>query len=248
MNEWFLAMDSIRAAGVTPLAIGDRGTKLLLFETVLLSSLGSKNYNGLWNGTMSWGSEEVQSALENYQRLLTYTDNGTDALSWQEATELVASGNAAFIVMGDWANGYFLERGKAPTVDYNWTAVPGTDGAFQFYSDSFVLAEDALNEKNARTWLAFVGSQKGQEILNAEAGTMCARIDCDPSLFDKYVQSSMVNWSKDALAGSLSYGMVANDTWKSEIDTALATFLQNGELGVFRDALVAACKNAGPCM
>lgn len=247
MDEWFLAMDSISAAGFTPLAIGDQGTKMLLFETVLLSSLGSRNYNGLWSGTVSWRSEEVQTALEDYQRLLTFTDKDTDALSWQEATELVASGKAAFIVMDDRANGYFLERGKAPTVDYNWTPVPDTDGAFQFYSDSFVLAKDALNEKNARTWLAFVGSQKGQETFNAKAGTTCARVDCDRLLFDKYVQSSMASWSNDALAGSLSYGMVANATWMSEIDTALATFLQNGELGAFQNALVAACKNAGPC-
>ncbi|MFT3890905.1 MAG: ABC transporter substrate-binding protein [Anaerolineales bacterium] len=247
MNEWFLAMDSISAAGFTPLAIGDQSTKMILFETVLLSNLGSIKYNSLWTGTVSWGGDEVQNALEDYQRLLTFIDKGTDALSWQEAAELVASGKAAFIVMDDRANGYFLERGKAPTVDYNWAPVPGTDGAFQFYSDSFVLAEDALNEKNARTWLAFVGSQKGQETFNVKAGTMCARVDCDPSLFDKYVQSSMASWPNDALAGSLSYGMVANARWKSEIDAALTTFLQNGELGAFQDALVAACKNAGPC-
>lgn len=221
LNDWFLAMDAISAAGVTPLAIGNQGTKMILFETILLSSLGSKKYNGLWNGTVNWGGEEVKAALENYQTVLSYANKDSDALSWQDATELVANGTAAFTVMGDWAHGYFRDRGKALTADYNWTSVPGTDGLFQFYSDSFVLAENARNEEGALAWLKFIGSKEGQEIFNSSAGSTCARFDCNKALFDEYIRSSMSHWSGNVLVGSLTYGVVANNSWRAEIDSAL---------------------------
>jgi glucose/mannose transport system substrate-binding protein len=247
MNDWFLAMDAISAAGVTPLAIGNQETKLLLFETILLSSLGPKKYNGLWNGSGKWGGDDVKAALGNYQKVLSYANSDSDALSWQDATELVANGTAAFIVMGDWANGYFRERGKALTADYNVTSVPGTQGIFQFYSDSFVLAENALNEEGGLAWLKFVGSKEGQETFNSSAGSICVRTDCDTSLFDEYARSSMAHWSSDVLVGSLTYGVVANNSWRSEIDAALTIFLQDGDVDAFQSALVAACKNSGPC-
>jgi len=128
MDEWFAAMDTLQAAGVTPLALGEQWTKLHLLETVLLSTLGPEAYNGLWDGTTDWGSPEVKTALENFAKVLTYTNTDSASLSWQDAAQLVVNGDAAFNVMGDWAEGYFRELGKAPTTDYGWAPVPGSVG------------------------------------------------------------------------------------------------------------------------
>jgi glucose/mannose transport system substrate-binding protein len=43
MDEWFAAMDTLKEAGVTPLALGEQWTKMHLLETVLLGSLGWKH-------------------------------------------------------------------------------------------------------------------------------------------------------------------------------------------------------------
>jgi len=40
---------------------------------------------------------------------------------------------------------------------------------------------------------------------------------------------------------------VANDAFKSEIDTALGLFLADGSIENFQTALVAACTTSGPC-
>jgi glucose/mannose transport system substrate-binding protein len=42
------------------------------------------------------------------------------------------------------------------------------------------------------------------------------------------------------VVGSLTHGVVANDSWKSEIDTALGLFLQSKDVAAFQTALVAA--------
>ena len=75
MEEWFAAMDTLKAAGVTPLALGEQWTKLHLLETVLLGSLGADKYNGLWDGSTDWASADVKAALENYVKVLGYTNS-----------------------------------------------------------------------------------------------------------------------------------------------------------------------------
>lgn len=117
LDEWFAAMDALQAAGVTPLAMGEQWTAMHLFETIMLSSLGPDKYNGLWDGSTDWGSSEVTAALETFTKVLTYTNSDASSLSWQDASQLVVDGSAAFNVMGDWAQGFFQELGKEPNTD-----------------------------------------------------------------------------------------------------------------------------------
>jgi glucose/mannose transport system substrate-binding protein len=247
LDEWFAAMDTLQAAGVTPLALGEQWTNMHLMETVLLASLGPEAYNGLWSGSTDWGSPEVKTALENYVKVLTYTNSDAASLSWQDAAQLVIDGNAAFNVMGDWAEGFFRELGKAPTTDYLWAAVPGTGGNFQFLSDSFVLAVGAPHRDAAIAWLVTAGSKAGQDAFNPVKGSIPARSDGDRSLYGEYLQSAMDDWASNTVVGSLTHGVVANDSWKSEIDTALGLFLQDKNVDTFQAALVAACQASGPC-
>ena len=247
IDEWIAAMDTLKAAGVQPLALGEQWTKMHLMETVLLGTLGADKYNGLWDGTTDWASPEVTKALENYSKILSYANTDSTSLTWQDASQLVVNGDAAFNVMGDWAEGYFRELGKTPKTDYGWAPVPGTSGVFQFLSDSFVLAVGAPDKEGAMDWLKVAGSKEGQEAFNPVKGSICARTDCDKSLFGVYLQSAMEDWSTNVVVGSLTHGVVANDSWKSEIDTALGLFIADGNVANFQAALVAACKSSGPC-
>jgi glucose/mannose transport system substrate-binding protein len=246
-DEFFSACDAIMAADKTCLALGEQWTKMHLLETVLLGTLGADAYNGLWDGTTDWGSAEVTEALENFATALTYANDDSASLTWQDASQLVVNGDAAFNVMGDWAEGYFRELGKAPNTDYGWAATPGSDGTFQFLSDSFVLAVGAPDPEAATAWLKIAGSKEGQEAFNPVKGSICARTDCDRSLFGEYLQSAMDDWSSNTVVGSLTHGVVANDSWKTEIDTALGLFIADNNVENFQAALVAACKSSGPC-
>ena len=247
MAEWFDALDTLQAADVTPLVVGDSSARMELLETVLLGTLGPDTYSNLWDGTADWSGANIRTALETYQRLLAYTNNESDSLSWQDAAELVGNGKAGFLVMGDWAEPYLRQLGKMSDRDYAWVPVPGTSGVFQFLSDAFVLAAKAPDRDAAVSWLKVLGSKEGQEAFNPVNGSICARTDCDPALFGKYQQSAMEDWSSNTIVGSLTYGVVANDKWKSEIDTALGQFAEDGNLDTLQSGLAAACKNSGPC-
>ena len=247
LADWFTAMDTLQAAGVLPLALGEQWTALHLFETVMLASLGPDLYDGLWNGSTDWGSAEVTQALEDFQKVMSYTNADAASLSWQDAAQLVVEGDAAFNVMGDWAEGFFRELGKTPETDYGWAAVPGTDGNFQFLSDSFVLPVGAPHRDAAIAWLTVAGSKEGQDAFNPVKGSIPARSDGDRDLYGVYLQSAMDDWASNRVVGSLTHGVVANDSWKTEIDTALGLFLASPDIAAFQTALVNACASSGPC-
>ena len=247
LAEWITAMDTLKAAGVIPLALGEQWTVMHLMETVFLASLGADAYNGLWDGSTDWSSAEVTQAINDFVTVLSYTNTDSASLSWQDAAQLVVNGNAAFNVMGDWAEGYFRELGKAPEIDYGWAPVPGTGGTFQFLSDSFVLAVGAPHREAAINWLILCGSKEGQDAFNPIKGSIPARSDADRNLYGVYLQSAMDDWASDIVVGSLTHGVVANDSWKSEIDTGLGLFLTNLDVAGFQATLVTACESSGPC-
>lgn len=108
-DEFFAAADALKAKGITPLALGDKEpwAATHLFETVLLGTLGADGYRQLWTGDLSFDDPKVKEALETFKRMLTYVNEDHAARNWQDASQLVSSGEAAMNVMGDWAKGYF---------------------------------------------------------------------------------------------------------------------------------------------
>ncbi|MGH2618979.1 MAG: ABC transporter substrate-binding protein [Anaerolineales bacterium] len=245
--DFIAAAETLQAAGVTPLAMGEQWTSMHLFETVLLGTLGADAYNGLWDGTTDWAGPEVTQAIGNFGQILEFTNSDSSTLAWDQAAQLVIDGDAAFTIMGDWAEGYFKAAGLSPMEGFGWAPAPGTAGLFQFLSDSFVLPVGAPNEEGATAFLTIAGSKAGQEAFNPIKGSICARTDCDPALFDEYLQSAMQDWSSNTVVGSLTHGVVANDNWKSQIDTALGLYLSDGDAAAFQTALAAACSDAGSC-
>ena len=245
--DFLAAAKKLQAAGVTPLAMGEQWTSMHLFETVLLGTLGADAYNGLWDGTTDWAGPEVTQAIDIYGQILEFTNSDASTLSWDQAAQLVVDGDAAFTIMGDWAEGYFKAAGLTPMEGFGWAPAPGTTGYFQFLSDSFVLPVGAPNPEGATAFLTIAGSKAGQEAFNPLKGSICARTDCDATLFDEYLQSAMVDWAKDRVVGSLTHGVVANDNWKSQIDTALGLYLADRDAAAFQTALAAACSDAGTC-
>jgi glucose/mannose transport system substrate-binding protein len=93
-------------------------------------------------------------------------------------------------------------------------------------------------------WLGFLGSKRAQDTFNPVKGSIPARQDANPKLYDTYLKWALVQWKTDKLAGSLTHGVVASNAWNTDIDTALGLFLQSKDVAKFQTSLVnAANKN-----
>lgn len=253
-DEFLAACQRIEATGKVCLALGPQWTAMHLLENVMLGTLGPDKWSGLWTGEGDWSSPEVTAAIETYAKVLSHTNADHQQLpEWQSAAKLMINNYAAFNVMGDWAYSYFTNPApnglaRKPHTDFDWAPAPGTGGSFMFLADAFVLPANAQHPDASMAWLTFAASKRGQEAFNPLKGSICARTDCDPSLFGDYSRAAAADWSTDTLVGSLTHSVVANDAWRADIDRALGTFLSDPtKAAEFQDSLEIACQVNGPC-
>ena len=239
-KEFLSQAAEIKRKGKTALAVGPKWTQKHLLETVLLGELGPDKYNGLWKGSTDWRSPEVLSALETFTMVLSFSDVQSASPDWQPAADRVIDGTAVYTVMGDWLDGYWGRTKKlAYQVDYNVAASPGTFGVYDFLSDSFTLPVKAKHRNEAVKWLEHCGSTEGQDQFNPPKGSIPARIDADKSKYTGYLASALREWQdpKTKIVGSLAHGVVANNAYSALIDTALGSFVDNGDAPAFASAM-----------
>jgi len=245
-DEFFAVCEALKAKGITPHIMGSSGAWQVghLFESVLLGTLGADGYRGLWTGATPWTDPGVAQALENFKRMVDYANSDHPALSWDGAAAYIIEGKGAMYIMGDWANGEFT---KYEFTDYGWTPPPGTKGVFMALSDSFALTKEAPNPENARNWLSVCGSKEGQEAFNPKKGSICARTDCDPALFNEYLKSALADWAVDTIVPSVQHGAAAYDKWVVDYQDALTLFMATWDVAAFQTTLQQACVDYGIC-
>ncbi len=245
-DDFFKMADTLKGKGITPLALGDNGpwAAVHLFETVLIGTLGPDGYKGLWTGQTKWSDPKVTQALETFKKMLSYANSDHAALSWDQANDLVIQGKAAMTIMGDWVDGDYTAKKFA---DYGWATPPGNDGIFDALSDTFGLPKNAKDRDNALAWLAVAGSKAGQEAFNPKKGSICARTDCDPKLFDEYLQSAAKDWQVNTIVPSLAHGAAAKEGWVTTATDVIAAFVTKGDVAATQSALDKACKDAEVC-
>ncbi|WP_119072321.1 ABC transporter substrate-binding protein [Aggregatilinea lenta] len=225
----FLAIcPTLQDQDITPLSVGENWTMIHLWESVAVSQLGTDGWNALWTGEKSWLDDDVVATWDLFGQILDCSNADEDAatLSWQQATDKVVNGEAAFNVMGDWAAGYMMTTlGLEPETGFGWVASPGTAGTFIMLSDSFGLPIGAPDRDNAIAWLQLLGSNEGQDIFNPLKGSIAARLDSDLSLYSVYSQSAAADWQADTIVGSLQHGAAANESFMGEFPTVMELFL-----------------------
>jgi glucose/mannose transport system substrate-binding protein len=248
-DAFVAALEKVKTSdsSITPLSLAEQWTQKHLFETIAIATLGPSGWAKLWTPSGDWNSSGVTTAINRFNEVLTkYTNTDAASLTWQDAGKLVIDGKAAFNIMGDWQDGYFSgttaggNLAKKPNVDYGWAPSPGTGGVYQWLSDSFTLPKGAPHRSAAVKWLAFLGGKTAQDTFNPVKGSIPARQDAKASLYGPYLRWNLAQWKTNKLAGSLAHGVVADNAWNSEIDTALGLFIQSHDVATFQKALVAA--------
>jgi glucose/mannose transport system substrate-binding protein len=242
-DEFLDQAATLEAANITPLTVGPTWTQEHLLENVLLGELGAEAYDGLWNGDTDWSSPEVIAALDMFTEVLSHSNFDSAAADWQPALDPIIEGDAAYNVMGDWADTYFrVEKELTWEQEYNATTSPGTEGVFNFLSDSFTLPEGAPHRETAIEWLRLAGSQEGQDTFNPVKGSIPARTDGDAELYTGYLETPFNEWTDESttIVGSLAHGVVADNAWKAEIDSALQEFVGSGDSEAFASAVAQA--------
>jgi glucose/mannose transport system substrate-binding protein len=234
--DFLTQAEIIRGKGKVPLSVGPEWTQKHLMETVLLGELGADAYERLFSGDLGWTSPEVTSALAMFGKVLGASDVKSAAGEWQPQLDRIVEGSAVYAVMGDWSSSYLEQSKKLQWRDgYDVATSPGTEGVYDFLSDSFTLPTGVRSPDLSRKWLVECGSASGQNLFNPLKGSIPARTDAEADLYQGYLGWTLQQWRdpKTRIVGSLAHGVVANNAYNAEIDSALGLFVQHGDLGKF---------------
>nr|WP_249435950.1 ABC transporter substrate-binding protein [Paenibacillus sp. Marseille-Q4541] len=232
-DEFFQVADALKAKGITPLALGDKEpwTATHLFESVLLGTLGPDGYKQLWSGEIPFDDPKVKESLETFKKMLTYVNEDHAARNWQDASQLVSTGEAAMNVMGDWAKGYFTGDLKLKTnVDFGYVPTPGTEGSFMVITDTFGLPKGVKDPDSVKEFLKVLGSVEGQDAFNPLKGSIPARVDADVSKYDEYGKDTMEDFKNSALTPSLAHGSAASEGFVTQANQIINIFVTSGDV------------------
>lgn len=237
---------ALQEAGVTPLVVAEPWTQVHLWESVALAELGPEGWQALWDGELAFTDPQVVQTFETFGQLMECTNDDAAGLSWQQATDRLIAGEAAFNIMGDWAAGYMTTTLElTPGEDFGWAPSLGTEGVFMLLSDSFGLPVGAPHRDNAVAWLKLVGSKEAQDIFNPLKGSISPRLDTDASLYGAYSQAALEDYRSDTLVGSLQHGVVANETFMSGFPTVIQTYVTTGSAEAAASAAQALAEETG---
>lgn len=182
-DEFVAAAPALEAAGKIPLALGNQPWQSnLAFGAMTIAVAGLdvwKQVNVEKDMDAAAGAEmgKVFQAAADARKLAAKST----VQDWNQATNLVITGDAGGQIMGDWAQGEFAVAGKVAGQDY--TCLPGlgvnkylSTGGDAFY---FPKIDDAAVEKAQKELAALMVSKEVQVAFNLKKGSLPIRGDVD---------------------------------------------------------------------
>lgn len=190
IDELFVALDKLKAAGIVPLAHGGQSwQENILFLAMLAHVGGTDLYLKVLRDRdqAAINSEAFKKVLLTYKRLQSYVDAGSPGRNWNDATAMVISGKAGVQVMGDWAKGEFSAANMTAGKEYGCIAGFNAKSPYLIQGDAFVFPKtsNAQQVKYQKLLASTIVAPATQVAFNKLKGSIPIRGDVDASSMDE---------------------------------------------------------------
>jgi glucose/mannose transport system substrate-binding protein len=191
-DELFANLDKIKAAGIIPFAVGGQDWQLIILFNKILAGVAPDVYLQMQTADYEAAikSDGFKRAAEIFGRLRAYDDEGSPGRQWNVAVNMVATGQAAMMVMGDWAKGEFTAAGQKAGVDYGCMLGPENDGII-LTGDAFIFPKREAQRPGQLLLASVMLDQATQVAFNNAKGSMPSILDADVSQMDECTQKAM---------------------------------------------------------
>ena len=143
MDEFFAALDKLKAAGLVPLALGGQPwQENITFHAVLLHVGGADLYLKFFRDQRrrnAVASAEFRKVLTTSRACRATSIAGSPGRNWNDATAMLITGKAGFQIMGDWAKGEFLAAGRRPARTSAASRASAPKAPYMIAGDVFVF-------------------------------------------------------------------------------------------------------------
>lgn len=178
-DELKAASAKLKAAGVTPFAIGSKALWPTAgwFDYLNLRVNGYEFHMDLTSGKVPYTDARVKAVFDKWAELVRpgfFLENHA-AIDWQDAVPAFVQGKAAMYLMGNFAVAAFKAGGlKDDQIGFLQfpTITPGLPMAEEAPTDTVHIPAKAKNKEDARKFLAFIASAEAQTKMNATLGQL----------------------------------------------------------------------------
>jgi len=193
--EFAAGAPALEAAGKLPLAMGQQGWQQSgAFNVMMASLVPSEIFMSVYGDkdTDVAGGAEVASVFAAAADARAMASKST-VQNWNDATNLVITGQAGGQIMGDWAQGEFAVAGSVAGTDYSCLPGLGTNPRLGTGGDAFyfpVLKDDA--QIAAQSELAALLLKPATQVaFNLAKGSLPVRGDIDMSAANDCMQKGL---------------------------------------------------------
>jgi len=214
----------LKAGGVTPLAQSTEPWQVAgLFETLVLMEGGPALHRDLFvrHSAPAAADARLLNALQKLRSMKAWMAQPAVELPWTGMLQQVVRGEAAMLVMGDWAKGELNElRAAGADEDVACVPMPGTARYHLFAVDTLAMFAGDYSHTAAQEKLARLVMQPAMQAeYNAVKGSVPVRRDADVSRMDACARASWATFAQDAAnhVPSLTHRMATSDASRDAI-------------------------------
>lgn len=197
-DAFMAQLAQLKQAGIIPLALGgQKWQEMILFSGIMLNMPGGTDlYNRIFadRDPTVFDSPGFHNLLMTFKKFTDYVDPGSPGRNWNDATNLLIKGDAAFQIMGDWVKGEFdsvkLQAGK----DYGCISRFGKTAPYVIAGDVFIFpknqssdSEEKVQHLLASTFL----NPNTQVAFSIRKGSIPVRSDVNANLMDICAQQGL---------------------------------------------------------
>jgi len=182
-NEFVAAAPALRDADVVPLAMGQQPWQTQLAFDAMLSALGGTE---LYTAILTDKDAEAAGSAEATAVFQAYADaralsQGSNVQDWNQATNLVITGQAGGQIHGDWAQGEFQVAEQVAGQDYSCLPGLGLHDVIATGGDAFYFPKSDDPEITAaqKRMASQMMSKEVQVAFNLKKGSLPIRGDVD---------------------------------------------------------------------
>lgn len=230
--EFAASADALEAAGKIPMAMGQEGWQQSgAFNVMMASLLPSDIFLSVYGDKDAdvAGGAEVASVFAAADAARSMSANST-VQNWNDATNLVITGQAGGQIMGDWAQGEFAVAGSVAGEDYSCLPGLGTNPRLSTGGDAFYfpVLDDAEQSAAQAELAALLLKPDVQVSFNLAKGSLPVRGDIDLSAANDCMQKGLALLADGALLPDPTM-LITPDT-VNQINTLFTEFFADSSI------------------
>ena len=183
LDEFYAVCDAIAEEGITPLAAGYQDSWVLMADTQAeyANSILIKDVDALKKlesrEVKFFESEDWKNVFERFAKRVSYEQDDPFGTDWNTACTMLAMGDAAMVISGDWTANNVADMGEdvelgafilpvSDDAEANKIAIPGA-------GQSYAISADSKNQEAAVKFVEFMTSKEAGEKYVADSIGIC---------------------------------------------------------------------------